>query len=614
MTVDSGGTAVPVRFDFADVARGVHVLTASDLPGYTTPTIPDAIVSGLTTANAGTVEYVALPVELVVPVTSSVGGAALVDAVVTLSPPVGAARPPSSEDPPGTFHFAGVIPDPLPYTLNVSSTLYGSQAVPVPVLPDADGDGILTVPVVLNPTQASISGRAQKQEAAGQAAIDLNNEGTVRLFKLAGPGDTVGVEVTTTTPVAGRYEFLVGETGGYRVQVELAVHATRGAPPVTGVQLGQFRTVEDIVVPRTATAAITVLGDAATAPSLQVVVTQPAGSGLTFSRLLDTFTVAGLDPDVNYRFEVRATGFVTVVVPDTGPLNPEIGGSSTYTVTPAHVMAVVVTTEDASGSETRATVDVRIPSGTVVASLTGTGASNTYLFVGLPAGAGDVVVSAAGYRTRTRGLRQQPRHHQPPGADPPTRHRGRHGTSRRRGPSERHRHGDGRHDHAHRCHRRQRRVQHPRSQHGHLDRERGGGRRGRGLGLAGRHARVDHHPGHRSAVDSPLANLGVHGDVGRNRRVRCQRDPERGPPGADRRVRGGLGERAREQLVGVDGHVRGAHHAVRHRHTHGADGAGGAGAAPAHHRDGHECGRDGLRGGRQRLRVRRRGDAVRCRH
>jgi hypothetical protein len=367
------------------------------------------LVSGVTARDIGQLVYEAEPVEVVVAVTSTAGtNPPLVDAIVTLTPPGGTALLPTTEDPQGTFTFSGVTPDPLEYTLTVSAPLYTSETSSLFVLPDADGT--LANPVDLAPASATISGLARKEGSDG--AEDLAaGEGTVRLFKLGAPPDAVGVEVPVVSPTTpgtgGLYSFTVTEAGDYRVQLELAGHATRSTT-VTGVVLGQPYTAADITVLSYATAEITVTGDAANAADLTAVVTEPSGSGLVAQPVGNVFVFATLDPEVSYRFQVRATGFVSVNVPTSLPLDPAVGGFYNFTVQPQYLRTVTVTTEDNSGAQNNATVVARVPAGGGGQTFSCDGPTNVYNCIGVVRGTGDVVVSAAGYRTRTVAFADSP--------------------------------------------------------------------------------------------------------------------------------------------------------------------------------------------------------------
>ncbi len=407
-----GGTeAGVVTFSFPGLAVGDHVLTAPDVPGYITPTIVNPITVGdVTATDIGRLAYVARAVDVVVAVTSTAGTQPpLVDAIVTLTPPGGGPTLlPTTEEPQGTFTFDDVTPDPLAYTLTVSAPLYATEISSLFVLPDADGT--LESPVDLAPASATISGLARKQGTGG--TVDLvAGEGTVRLFKLGAPPDTIGVEVPVVSPTIpgtrGLYSFAVTEAGNYRVQLELAGHATRSTT-LTGVVLGQSYTAPDIVVLAYATAEITVTGDAANAADLTALVTEPSGSGLVAERVGNVFVFAALDPEVLYRFQVRATGFVSVDVPTSLPLDPAIGGLHVFTVQPQYLRTVTVTTEDNSGAQNNATVVARVPAGGGGQTFSCDGPTNVYNCIGVVRGAGDVVVSVAGYRTRTVAFADSP--------------------------------------------------------------------------------------------------------------------------------------------------------------------------------------------------------------
>jgi Carboxypeptidase regulatory-like domain len=215
-------------------------------------------------------------------------------------------------------------------------------------------------------------------------------------------GTAVGAPVTPGP--TGNYRFDVTTAGDYRVVASLAGFATRSVD-VPGVILGRVSPAPFVTVLAFATARVTITGSAATEPSLALAVTQPAASGLTPVQAGAVFTIGGLDPDVDYRFQVTANGFFPSLVPAAAPLNPDVGGNHTFSIALAErTVTVTVTTEDASGAENAATVRLRIPPGSATPISPTSTAGNVYTFARIPAGAGQVTVVAAGYRTQTAAV------------------------------------------------------------------------------------------------------------------------------------------------------------------------------------------------------------------
>ena len=172
-------------------------------------------------------------------------------------------------------------------------------------------------------------------------------------------------------------------------------------------------------MPAEATATVTVSGpDADATEALEtdatLAVTMNKGGTIAGVRNGRSFTFAGLDPDVAYRWEASATGYADTLVPELADFDPDVGVTEGIAVTLKATVTVRVTTEGSTADATRADVFIRFGSpGNAVGQVAtkgddteGNGEGGEYVLAlpGPPTDEMYAVARRTGYRTRSEPI------------------------------------------------------------------------------------------------------------------------------------------------------------------------------------------------------------------
>jgi hypothetical protein len=408
-TLTGGGTAA-VPFSFTNLPRGVHTLQFSAAAGYTKPANADVTVVGVAnTAVVPAFEYVATDatVDVVLTTTVPAAGTPVSDATVTLQLTGGPLITPTSFNAAtGLYHFANVPPEVGTYRLLITHPLYLTIDQPLSVGINA---GTINQPFTLVPSSAQILGTAYLQDTTAGPATRATGA-TVTLYNSLTVFNNTTQVGSPITPLGstGDYVFSVSSPGNYTVQVTKSGYSTRTAS-LSGVVLGTaVRPATDIVIPKLASADVTVspntrgLRTTLTASAAPVSGSSPTVSGsCTGNPAVCSFDP--LEPTVQYVLTFNATDYNTGTITYT----PAIGEAATKAITLSQRnLTINVNTADVDSNDAKTATVTAVMDADPATTLTPVHTAGTKAYVFNPAslGTGTVTVSKTGYRTQTAAI------------------------------------------------------------------------------------------------------------------------------------------------------------------------------------------------------------------
>jgi hypothetical protein len=346
------------------------------------------IVGGAFIANAGTVSGT-------VSANAAAGGAVIAGAVVTLAPTAGGGTTyVDTTSAAGAFDFAAVATG--AYRLTAAATGYTTSAA-FAVAVTATSATVHNFTLAAAPAGVTVSG-AVTDATTGGAVVGA----VVRLRT----GATAAVVESTTTIAGGAYTLTAVQAGEYNLNISATGYTTQTTAEFAVAEANIVRNIALAEVPP----GVTVSGSVTNATTGAAIVGAVVRirTGATAAVVESTTTITGGAYTLTavqageYNLNISATGFTTQTTAEFAVAEANIVRNIALAVAPVVTVSGYVT--DTGSGAVIVGASVLLENGTTVVDSTVTLTTGAYTLTGVTAGTYNLVVSAAGYATKTTVL------------------------------------------------------------------------------------------------------------------------------------------------------------------------------------------------------------------